>query len=193
MEVASGIILIGIVVKILVDYLLQEVLRRLCVAMAPGSERVDTEVHIGQPDGCIVVWTDSSFSSEQAERKLGKLYHRAEIDCCEVLETVMNGQEGSYQQQGASSTIQPESSTVSPAAEMPTRRLDAAQYHREPAMMSRKSALGICSMKRHCGARHNMAPGRLQDLHHRFDSGRRLQLLFCSWALSLVRSPTSPW
>ena len=61
--------------------------------MAGGRDRVETAVHVRFPDGYVEVWTDMSFSSEEAERKLNKLYYRAEMQCCEVLKTVINGQE----------------------------------------------------------------------------------------------------
>lgn len=38
-------------------------------------------------------WTDMGFSSEVAERKLAKLCYRAEMQGCEILKTVVNGQE----------------------------------------------------------------------------------------------------
>ena len=61
--------------------------------MARKRRRVDTEVHVRYPDGGIEVWTDMSFSSEDAERKLCKLYYRAEMERCEILKTVVDGQE----------------------------------------------------------------------------------------------------
>ena len=61
--------------------------------MARKRERVETEVHVRFPDGCVEVWTDMSFSSEVAERKLAKLCYRAEMQGCEILKTVVNGQE----------------------------------------------------------------------------------------------------
>ncbi len=60
---------------------------------AQERPRVETEVHVGFPDGHVEVCDDLSFSNEEAERKLSMFYYRAEMQCCEVLKTVINGQE----------------------------------------------------------------------------------------------------